>query len=88
MLKITQIPGPDSTVMLKVEGKLLEPWIDELFQSVAQASVDGKMPHLDLTALSYADQAGTRVLSELVQRGAVIMGASGFMAALLRREKS
>ena len=88
MLKITQIAGPENTVVLKVEGKLLEPWIDELRQSVSRLSNDGKKLCLDLAALSYADLAGTAALSELVQRGAVIMAASGFITALLGRAKS
>ena len=88
MLKITELPGPNSTVVLKVEGKLLEPWIDELLRAVASASIGGTMPELDLTSLSYSDQAGTRALSVLVQRGVVIVAASGFMTTLLGTEKS
>jgi hypothetical protein len=41
---------------------------------------------LDLSSLSFADEAGIRLLRELLRQGAQIAAASGFVAALLRLE--
>jgi ABC-type transporter Mla MlaB component len=71
--------------VLKLEGKLLEPWIDELQRSI-QVSPDRLT--LDLSSLSYADTAGIQLLGELIRNGAKLRGTTGFIAALLNVEKS
>lgn len=80
MLRITrQLIGP-STDRLRLEGKLLEPWIEEMQRSVndSQDSIQ-----LDLSALTYADAAGIEALAELIRDGAVLTACSGYIAALL-----
>lgn len=86
MLKLTPLLDAGLPAVLKLEGKLLAPWIDELHRSIAKVVAPGEKIRLDLSALSYADTAGTQALSELIERGAVVTAASGFIAALLRRE--
>jgi anti-anti-sigma regulatory factor len=84
MLRIMTTPAEDSTTVLKLEGKLFEPWIGELQRSI-QVSSDRLM--LDLSSLSYADAAGLRVLADLVRNGATLKGTSGFISALLHVEQ-
>jgi hypothetical protein len=85
MLKLTPSPNPSGTVVLKVEGKLFAPWIDELHRAITDLKVADAAIHLDLSALSYVDAPGSQVLSELIERGVVVTAASGFITALLRR---
>ena len=38
MLRITKQPIDESTILLKLEGKLLEPWIEEMQRSINGSS--------------------------------------------------
>ncbi len=86
MLKLTSFPNPDGPVVLKLEGKLLAPWINELHHAFADLAAEHPLIHLDLSALSYVDVAGVRALTELIEQGAVVRAASGFVAMLLKRD--
>lgn len=83
MLRITTAHDGLRTV-LKLEGKLLEPWIEELCGAWARAEARGGHVGLDLSDVSYVDAAGTKSLRSLVQRGASLSGCSAFVAELLR----
>jgi anti-anti-sigma regulatory factor len=85
MLRIAITATGDTTIVLKLEGKLLEPWIDELRRSI---TVSPEHLTLDLSSLSYADAAGVQVLAALVRKGATLQGPSGFISALLNSEPS
>ncbi len=88
MLRITRQSPEDSAILLKLEGKLLEPWIEEV-----ERSINGSLPHpnalkLDLSALTFADNAGAHFLTGLLRQGATLTACSGYVAALLHVEKS
>lgn len=85
MLRITRQRIDEQTIFLKLEGKLLEPWIEEM-----QRSIDGSVSSvkLDLSALAFADPAGIQVLADLIRHGAKLTACSGYIAALLQMEKS
>jgi anti-anti-sigma regulatory factor len=85
MLRITRQPIDEKTILLKLEGKLLGPWIEEM-----QCSINGSVSSvtLDLSALTFADSAGIQVLADLIRHGAKLTACSGYVAALLQMEKS
>jgi ABC-type transporter Mla MlaB component len=85
MLRITKQSMDGSTTTFKLEGKLLEPWIEELQHSITGQS---NAIRLDLSALTFADAAGMHVLAELIRNGATVSGCSGYISALLHVEKS
>jgi anti-anti-sigma regulatory factor len=86
MLRITEVVD-GSGLLLKLEGKLREPWVEELARAARRPLPEGHGPiRLDLSSVSFADEAGIRLLRELLQQGAQIAAASGFVAALLRLE--
>jgi ABC-type transporter Mla MlaB component len=85
MLKITALSTSNSENVLKLEGKLLEPWIEELEHS-ADREIESKKPlQLDLSGLHYADVPGMLALHRLIRRGATVVASSGFIATLLGR---
>lgn len=84
MLKITAISGTAPAIRLRLEGKLLEPWIPELL-AVCEVG-PGRSISLDLSAVSYADPSGVQALRTLLEQGVVVSACSGFLAELLRRE--
>ena len=82
MLKITQLDRPGSRAVVRLEGKLLAPWVDEVQTQLS--NVPGPaLPSLDLADLTYADQAGTAFLQHLLRQGIEIESCSPFLAELL-----
>jgi hypothetical protein len=87
MLRITTIMGSASTPILKVEGKLVHPWVGEL-RRVCDELLSRSIPlTLDLAAITYVDAAGDQLLRELLEHDAAIIARSGFVAAVLEREE-
>jgi anti-anti-sigma regulatory factor len=85
MLRIMRLDTDDATIVLKLDGKLLEPWIEELRRSIAGSRGAVK---LDLSGLTFADAAGAQALSDLLHQGAIVTACSSFIAALLPLEKA
>jgi RNA polymerase sigma-70 factor (ECF subfamily) len=82
MLRITPLNG-GSGVTLRLEGKLRTPWDQELERAFSQAATRAQRVTLDLQGVSYADEAGTRLLRRLLAGGAAIDGCSSFLQELL-----
>jgi anti-anti-sigma regulatory factor len=65
MLKITR-RNEDSTPVIQVEGRLVGPWVKELeacWRSVA--ATESHPVRVDLTAVSYIDDAGAELLKTM-----------------------
>jgi ABC-type transporter Mla MlaB component len=88
MFRITQQPLDSRAILLKLEGKLFKPWIDELKSSINSSLARHDLVKLDLSGLTYADVAGTRILADVIRQGAAVIACSGYVAALLEMEKS
>lgn len=84
MLRITTIQSDDSSVILKLEGKLLEPWIGELDEACRRASVPTAPTTLDLAGISFVDAPGTIALRNLRRRGLQLVGCSPLVTELLK----
>lgn len=84
MLKITQSYRDEFELVLKLEGKLLAAWVDELREACRRASAETSRLQLDLSELSFADVSGTIALRELMRQGVAITTASPFVGELLR----
>jgi ABC-type transporter Mla MlaB component len=84
MLRITRVAGPDSTPTLKLEGKLIGPWVEELKQICTQSVNSNRNMRLDLSAVSFVDPGGLRLLHELLGGGVTLAACSGLVAELLR----
>lgn len=84
MLRITTIEEEGLPVLLKLEGKLLTPWIGELEEACRRAGEPSLETRLDLTGLSFMDEAGTMALRELIRRGVRLAGCSPLVTELLK----
>lgn len=73
MLKITRIQSNGDAGTLRLEGRLVGPWVEEL-RRLAPA-----VARLDLTGVIWADRQGVALLRELARRGALIHGAAAFI---------
>jgi hypothetical protein len=82
MLKITVSETDSSRRVIKLEGKLLGDWIDEvrrLFLDVDECLSSG----LDLSQLTFVDREGAELLLQLLRQGVRIESCSPFVAELL-----
>jgi len=84
MLRITRSGQSCAAPSIKLEGKLLAPWVDEvrhLFATTDRAPA----PRLNLAELTFVDAAGARLLNELIRGGIQIESCAPYVAELLRR---
>ena len=79
MLRITTI-GPDDNPILRLEGRLIEPWTQELEASFC---AQDPPPILDLSAVRFADAAGLDLLRRLREEGAELAELSPLLRSLL-----
>ncbi len=79
MLRITRSHSSDAAALL-LEGKLTEPWTEELR---AELESGDRITRLDLSGLSFVDARGAELLRELERRGVAMVGASAFVRELL-----
>jgi hypothetical protein len=83
---ITRSEGSDLTHTLKLEGKLMGPWVGELESSCLASPVSPERVRLDLLDLTFVDAEGARYLDGLIRDGARVIACSGYVAELLQLE--
>jgi hypothetical protein len=84
MLRLTRIAGTNTTQIIKLEGKLLKPWVDEVHQACASGTDSSGRTSLDLSALTFVDAAGERLLRDLIGQGIEVVACSSYVGELLR----
>ncbi|MFI5459829.1 MAG: STAS domain-containing protein [Isosphaerales bacterium] len=90
MLRIARIDvdGNGLIQTLRLEGKLRGPWVDELIRACEDPQTPPSCLRLDLSALTFIDSAGAKLLDDLIRKGARVVGCSGFIAEMLNLNKS
>jgi hypothetical protein len=83
MLRIAELES-DALSTLRVEGKIVGPWVREIEASCSLALARGGRVALDLALVSFVDAAGLAVVRELSKRGVTIVRCSPFVAAQLK----
>lgn len=84
MLRISVMNEPGITRM-KMEGKLAHEWVDEARNAWVELSkMNGETEIVvDLLNVSFVDEAGHRLLTEMRHSGAELMGSGPLMSALI-----
>jgi anti-anti-sigma regulatory factor len=85
MLRITHSPAPDATATLRLEGKLLGPWVAELGRVCGE--LGGASLRLDLAKVTFVDSTGVGLLRDLIGRGATLVACSALVSELLHLEE-
>ena len=86
MLRISRVLNHDTTPTLRVEGKLVGPWVGALKEAcIQQAAADGGV-RLDLAAVSFVDAEGVKLIHELLGREIKLAACSQLVSELLHRE--
>jgi hypothetical protein len=83
MLIITCFEGSASTRTLKLEGKLVGPWIVELESAFDGTRLRPEQIRLDLAGLTFVDAEGARFLESRLREGTRVVACSGFVAEML-----
>jgi STAS domain len=85
MLRVTVVESSDSSVRLRVEGRLTGRSIEELRESCElHALVDGMRLILDLADVSFSDGDGIELLKDLRRREVTILNLVPYLALQLR----
>lgn len=74
MLRITCREN-GSTVLLRLEGRLVGPWVEELRLKVLQLRPSETALEVDISDLSFADDAGEQTLLWLLRIGSKFRGS-------------
>lgn len=85
LLKVTTMADEPRRIVLKLEGRLADSWVDELARVAAVVTNDGGQLVFDLDGLSFVDVPGLALLRDAAERGAILTGGSPFVAALINQ---
>jgi len=83
MLKITSLEPAAGGVLLKLEGRLVGPWVPILRQVAENELSRDRGVAFDVSELSFVDRTGEELLRELIGRRVRLERPSGFVRELL-----
>jgi ABC-type transporter Mla MlaB component len=83
MFRVTHARHDETGDTLKLEGKLVEPWVSEV-RNLVQNGEMGRRPGLDLSGLTYVDASGVDLLDQLVEQGFQVVFSAPYITELLR----
>ncbi len=84
MLRITPLATNSGEFCLRLEGRLIGPWVEELERAVAASSSPPGELQLDLSRVQFVDASGLELLQSLQNRGVVLQRVTPFIEELLR----
>jgi len=84
MLKISQIGPVNHTVTLRVEGRIVGPWVAELQHSCEEVLTSDQTLKLHLAEVEFMDPQGVALLSSLRSRGVALLECPPFAAEQLK----
>jgi len=87
MLKISQAEAANEITILKLEGRVVGPWVAEVSRACEGFLSEGRAVQLDLADVSFVDVAGTTAMSSLKSRGVALENCSPFVAEQLKSLK-
>jgi anti-anti-sigma regulatory factor len=86
VFRITRLNPGEQPAVLKLEGRLSEPWVGELARVIDLSANGSGRVVLELSGVTYADEDGVRMLRALDGRRAELRGGSPFVVNLVRGE--
>jgi anti-anti-sigma regulatory factor len=78
MLRISLERTGDHRAILRLEGRIAEPWTSELRNACEQLLQERKTLQLDMAEVSFADRSGLDLLRSLKSRGVSFVDCSPF----------
>ncbi len=84
MLMISEAGTANLSVTLKLEGRVVGPWVAELRQVCEKLLTEGRALKLDLADVTFADASGVAALSSFKSRGVTFTSCSPFVEEQLK----
>ena len=84
MLRISQIEPANHAITLKLEGRVVGPWVTELQKSCEKVLTEGRSLKLHLGDVEFMDAQGVALLSSLRSRGVSLLQCPPFAAEQLK----
>ena len=84
MLKISEGKRTQQTTMLRLEGRLVGPWVAELEQICEPLLSGVRRLELELAEVAFVDEPGIALLTRLKVQGAMLLNASPFVEEQLK----
>jgi ABC-type transporter Mla MlaB component len=84
MLKISQTAPPAPPITLRLEGRVVGPWVDELRVQCDRWLGHGAELRLSLEEVTFVDRSGVTLLHGLRARGVRLLGCSPFVEEELK----
>lgn len=84
MLKISRVEPVNHAVTLRLEGRVVGPWVAELQKSCEAVLTEGRPLQLHLAEVQFLDAIGVALLSSLRSRGVSLLDCPPFAAEQLK----
>lgn len=84
MLKISPTEPVHHAVVLRLEGRILGPWVTELQKSCEDVLSEGRPLQLRLAEVEFMDAQGVALLSNLRSRGVALLECPPFAEEQLK----
>jgi anti-anti-sigma regulatory factor len=84
MLKISESKPGKQITTLRLEGRVVGPWVDELREVCEPLVKNGCPLVLDLAEVTFADESGVTLLANLRARGVKLLRAMPFVEEQLK----
>lgn len=83
-MRIATTDKPGSGATLRLEGRVIGPWVDEVRWACERALVTGEALTLDLDEIAFVDRDGLELLKDLTDRGVIVVNCPVFLHEQLR----
>jgi hypothetical protein len=84
MLRIAAAGNPGTSATLRVEGRVVGPWVDELRRTCQRVLVTGAELTLDLHEVAFVERDGLQLIQSLVDRGVTVVNCPAFVHEQLK----
>jgi len=84
MLRIVRLQVTPDRATLRLEGRVVGPWVDELARSCEQVLAGGHALTLDVADVAFVEPRGARLLQDLLARGVAVAHCPAFVAEQLK----
>lgn len=84
MLKVTHVAEDDRTVTLRLEGRIVGQWVNELKRECEICLGKRRKLILDLSGVSFIDNQGITTLKTLLSDRVQLIGCSLFITGILK----
>lgn len=85
MLKITQIAEDDMSMTLKLEGRIVGPWVNALEKECKKYMGKPSRLSLDLSGVTNVDDQGIKMLRAMVGNQVKLIRCSLLLSGILKR---